>query len=131
MATAFLLIAFIYSITTNAMLTQLPPSYIELNVTEPIKMIEDNITKYVFELNVREGIGKNLVQFPIEPNLRASQLLALIPESDAVSYFDTERRKTVGYVKAFGGIGKNFIIEANRTYELSVTQSVNWSFIPK
>jgi hypothetical protein len=131
MATASMLIAFVaYSITTNAMLTQLPPTYTELNVTEPLKIIEDNITKYIFELTFRDGTGKNLMQFPIEPNLRASQLLALLPESDAVSYFDAARNKTVGYVKAFGGIGKNFLIEANKTYEISVTESVNWTFAP-
>jgi hypothetical protein len=128
LAIALLTPIIIYSLTTQALLTPMPRSYIELNITLPTKLIENGKATYLFELKFTNGTGKNLIQFPFNPNIKASQLLALIKYADAISYFDQSRNKTIGYITAFGGIGKNFIIEANKTYEISVTKPLNWTY---
>jgi len=128
----FILIFLIYIRTNYALSTTFHPLNIKLNITKPIKVEHGGNISYIFNLEVRNGIGKNLIQFPFTPkNLRAADILKSLKYADAISYFDPLTNKTVGYVTAFGGIGKNFVIEANKTYEISVRKNITWTYIPE
>lgn len=84
---------------------------------------ENGTTKYVFSFLRDEG-GKNIAVFPADLGISAKELLMDMKEIDAI----TSLEDNLGYVKAFGGIGKNFLIVANKSYEISVTKSVNYTF---
>lgn len=89
----------------------------------------NNETIYLFDFKKEfGGNGKNKVIFTEFVQVKtAKDLLLAIPAADAVSYYDEAEGKTIGYVSAFGGIGKNFDIVPGKVYEISVRQSTNWS----
>ncbi len=91
----------------------------------------NNETTYFFELKKDPaGNGKNKVLFTEFLKVKtAKDLLLAIPAADAVSYYDEEQGKTIGYVSAFGGIGKNFEIIPGMVYEVSVKRDANWSVV--
>jgi hypothetical protein len=51
-----------------------------------------------------------------------SDLVRLYPEIETISYI--EGNETIGYVNVFGGIGTNFFIEANKSYEIVLSKEV-------
>lgn len=138
LAAILLLVLLVYIFSIKALfnttiLSRSTISYYNLNESEilfPKNITENNITKYFFELTVKpDGKGKNLIVFPVVPERikTASQLLNLIPYCGAVSYFDENKKKSVGFIAAFGGIGKNFRIIPDTIYEISITRNVNWT----
>ena len=98
-------------------------------VSVPEVLSSDTGNVYLLELKKDPlGKGKNKVIFPESVKVKtAKDLLLAIPAADAVSYFDNETNETVGYVSAFGGIGKNFAIVPGKEYEISVRRDARWS----
>ena len=62
------------------------------------------------------GKGKNFVQFNLSEGFYADTLIKLNPAIESISYRVGNR--TIGYVNVFGGVGENFIINSNQTYEI-------------
>jgi len=61
--------------------------------------------------------GKNL--FSVENPISAKELAMLNPEIETISLKENDTIGYVnGYVNVFGGIGKNFILEPGKTYEI-------------
>lgn len=83
---------------------------------------ENGSEVYVFTF-IRGEQGKNEVIFPFEINVDAKDFLDEVEEIDAITSVETGE----GYIRAFGGIGKNFKILANKSYEVSVVDSVNYT----
>jgi len=67
--------------------------------------------------------GKNAIEFDLGQPIYAETLVKLNPSIEAISY--TENNKTIGYVNIFGGIGKNFIIEKGKQYEVIVKEDLD------
>lgn len=60
--------------------------------------------------------GKNYISF-----LQASYVKEFMrknPDIEAISFYDPALDKTTGYVRALGGIGKNFILVPGQEYEV-------------
>lgn len=79
------------------------------------------------EFNFNEGIklieGKNIVNTSLELTpIYVEDLIKLFPEIATISYTEDEEEK--GYVNVFGGIGENFPILPNMTYEITSTKEV-------
>ncbi len=67
--------------------------------------------------------GKNIIDIEIGFNpIYVTDLIKLYPEINTITY--NESGEEIGYVNAFGGIGENFIIYANKTYEITTKQEV-------
>ncbi len=132
-----LLVLVIYGIFSKAQFNSYYSDYYYPGLSEeeiifPINITENGTLKYLFELKVKpNGKGDNLIIFPIVPEetKTASLLLNSIPYCDAVSYFDKNINKTVGFVAAFGGLGKDFRIIPHVVYEVNVVRDVNWTLI--
>src|SRR3989344_5937452 len=56
--------------------------------------------------------GKNIVKF--DETIYVPNLVEMYPDIEYVSYFDQNTNKTIAYINAFGGIGKNFLIYSDR-----------------
>ncbi len=69
--------------------------------------------------------GKNMITF--DKVMFVRELVNLNPEIQAVSYYDTGLDSTLGFVNAFGGVGKNFLIAPGRTYEVIVLSNTTLS----
>jgi hypothetical protein len=67
--------------------------------------------------------GKNYVSFSGQGF--ASDVILLNPDVEAISYFDEDLNKTIGYVNVFGGVGSNFLIVPERTYELIISKNTS------
>ncbi len=65
--------------------------------------------------------GKNIVYINISEPIYVDALVKLNPEIQVISF--TENNQTTGYVNVFGGVGKNFIVEA-RTYEIITSKQI-------
>ena len=89
---------------------------------KPIIFEENNSTFYIFTF-IRSNTGKNLLVIPFDPHMDAKTFLLTMPEIDAI----TSLEDGWGYIRAFGGIGNNFPIESNRSYEVSVNRQVNFT----
>lgn len=75
-----------------------------------------------------EGIklceGKNTINLSFEFNpIYVSDLIQLNPEIETVTR--NNGTQEIGYVNIFGGIGKNFVIQPNKTYEITTKQEIN------
>ena len=85
------------------------------------------ISGIIFAEEFQEGIklseGKNLVYFSeeIKP-IYASDLVKIYPEINAITYYEGDEEK--GYVNVFGGVGENFVVMFNNTYEITVEKEV-------
>lgn len=62
--------------------------------------------------------GKNIVIFDDYMNVR--NLVLNNPGIETISYIDEFNQESVGYINAFGGIGKDFIIVPGIQYEIFV-----------
>ena len=51
----------------------------------------------------------------------ASELVTMYPEIETISYKGSN--ETIGYVNVFGGIGVDFLIEENKTYEINARRN--------
>ncbi|HIG94032.1 MAG: hypothetical protein QT05_C0007G0013 [archaeon GW2011_AR13] len=69
--------------------------------------------------------GKNNVTFNITDSFYVETLVKLNPEIEAVSF--QEGDEIVGYVNFLEGIGENFVIFPNKTYEVIVKENVSLS----
>ena len=63
--------------------------------------------------------GKNEIVFYKEMN--ASEIIEKNPEINVISYFDEETNKSVGFVNAFGGLGRDFRVSNETVYEVYVS----------
>ncbi|MBN1156144.1 hypothetical protein JXA85_00875 [Candidatus Woesearchaeota archaeon] len=90
-----------------------------------------NVTVYLLEFTRKpDGYGKSQVSFPTKTKIKyAKDLIDLYPDIDSVSYYDESKETTIGFISAFGGIGKNFKIKKNQIYEVSVKNNVNLTLI--
>ena len=81
---------------------------------------------FVLDISLAENEGNEIKLFKgknyldINKSLLASELIALNPDIEYVSFFDSFLNKSIGYVNYFGGIGENFFIEPGNEYEISV-----------
>lgn len=73
--------------------------------------------------SIKLSEGKNDVVLNISEPFYVETLIKLNPDIEVVSY--KEENKTIGYVNVFGGIGKNFIIESGKEYEIIVSKDIN------
>jgi len=58
-------------------------------------------------------------------NLRAKDMMHVIPELTKISYYDEVSGKYVGYVSLFGGLGTNFVIKPDVEYSLAFNNSID------
>jgi hypothetical protein len=49
-------------------------------------------------------------------------LVKIYPEINAITYYEGDEEK--GYVNVFGGVGENFVVMFNNTYEITVEKEV-------
>lgn len=52
----------------------------------------------------------------------ASDLVKMYPQIETVTYI--ENNETIGYVNIFGGIGKDFIIQRDKLYEINSNKNI-------
>jgi hypothetical protein len=90
-----------------------------ISLVSPIMIIEQEDPGYIIKI----GPGKVLVSFNDSRDLYAKDIILANPEIDYISY--TEENKTIGYVNIFHGVGKNFLIEENKVYEIFVKEEIN------
>jgi len=79
------------------------------------------------DFNLNDGIrlnkGENIINTSAEFNpIYASELVRIFPEIATIIYNDSGEE--IGYVNVFGGIGDNFIVLPNKTYEITTTKEV-------
>jgi len=69
--------------------------------------------------------GKNTLIFNNTEEFYVKSLFDLNEDIEVVSYNVVNRdvNKSIGYIKAFGGVGKNFIVEPNKEYEVIVSEN--------
>ena len=111
-------IAMLIFLATLLFITAKPSNFDkgDTNLRMPTMFLSPNKTTYLYELK-RDVHGKNRVLFPEHMEVEtARDVLLAIPAADAISYYDEAQKKTIGYVSAFGGIGKNFQIVPRRNY---------------
>ena len=85
------------------------------------------ISGIIIAEDFRDGIklyeGKNLVNISFDFNpLYVTDLIKIYPEIQTVTYNDSKQE--FGYVNVFGGIGDNFVIYPNKTYEITTKQEI-------
>ncbi len=74
--------------------------------------------EFMLEGGIVISEGKNIINTSLEFSpIYVEDLIKLFPDITTVSY--TEKEREVGYVNVFGGIGENFIILPNKTYEIT------------
>ena len=89
------------------------------------------ITGIIFAEDFNEGIklneGKNTVNFSFEFSpIYVGDLIKAYPEITTITY--TESEEEIGYVNVFGGIGENFVIYPNKTYEITTNKGGSFKF---
>jgi hypothetical protein len=68
-------------------------------------------------------IGENLVNLSFEFSpFYSHDLVKAYPDISVISH--NENGVVEGYVNVFGGIGKNFLIESNKDYEIITKQNI-------
>ncbi|MFH1638480.1 MAG: hypothetical protein ABIB71_08695, partial [Candidatus Woesearchaeota archaeon] len=88
-------------------------------VVSPVKI---NLTKN------STSFGKNWAGMWANTSLAtASQLLNNVSNADAVTNWNAATQKPEGWIDIWGGIGTNFGILITKGYEVSVTESGNWT----
>jgi len=85
------------------------------------------ISGIILAEDFKEGIklyeGKNVINISFEFNpFYFADLIKIYPEITTVTYNDSKQE--FGYVNAFGGIGDNFMIYPNQTYEITTRKEV-------
>jgi len=77
-------------------------------------------------LEVSLNVGKNILNTTeYFPPIYASEFLKEHAEIQSISF--NEYGNSYGYVRAFGGIGTNILIESGRIYEIQATEPINIS----
>ncbi len=66
--------------------------------------------------------GKNTISFNVSNPFSVETFVKLNPAIETVSYH--EGNETVGYVNTFGGVGKNFLIESGKDYEIFSSSNI-------
>ncbi|MFH1638482.1 MAG: hypothetical protein ABIB71_08705 [Candidatus Woesearchaeota archaeon] len=96
---------------------------------EPEEVIIANITHLVYPLTLKaDGKGKNYIMLPERTSLKkASDVLRAIPHADAITYYNSSSKESIGYVNAFGGLGIDFEVRPGEIYEVSVIESTNFT----
>jgi len=76
-----------------------------------------------FKEGIKLSEGKNVLNISTEFNpLYVEDLVRIYPDITTITYNDSE--KEFGYVNVFGGIGDNFVIYPNKTYEITTRKEV-------
>jgi hypothetical protein len=91
--------------------------FLAILCTSGILLAED------FKEGIKLAEGKNVINinFGFNP-FYVEDLVKIYPEITTVTYNDSE--KELGYVNVFGGIGDNFMIYPNQTYEITTRKEV-------
>ena len=84
-----------------------------------IMLISFMAAEVFFKIEIEEGKNKIILDSDIG---YASDLIKLYPEIETISYKDGN--KTIGFVNAFGGIGNDFMLESNKTYEVNSNKNI-------
>jgi O-glycosyl hydrolase len=72
--------------------------------------------------NIEIKKGKNNLTIPLTTYIDAKTLTEIYPEIEVISY--EKNGKSIGYVNVFNGIGKNFVLESNKTYEVISNKNI-------
>ncbi len=76
-----------------------------------------------FKVGTKLFEGKNVILFESDLSpIYVSELIKRYPEIATVTSNESEIEK--GYVNVFGGVGEDFIIYPNKTYEITVQKEV-------
>lgn len=69
--------------------------------------------------------GKNNVVFNNTEKFYVKDLFEINENVEVVSYNVVEEgvNKSVGYIRAFGGVGENFIVESDKEYEIVASKN--------
>jgi hypothetical protein len=89
-------------------------------IITPETKYENNNAVHIY--NLEKGKNYLVFNFTIFRFIYASEIVSN-PEIQAISY--KENNKTIGYLNAFGGIGKNFQINSDTVYEIITKKEVN------
>lgn len=68
--------------------------------------------------------GKNNINLTNQQSFYANQLILLNPDIEVISYYDPYTNRDVYYVNAFGGVGRNFLINSGVNYEVYVKKNL-------
>ncbi len=63
--------------------------------------------------------GRNYIT--LKEGMYAEELVRLNKDIEYINYFDEFLNESIGYVNIFGGIGKNFFMEPDKTYEIGAS----------
>ncbi len=72
--------------------------------------------------NIEIKKGKNNLTISSVTYIDARSLVEIYPEIEVISY--EFEGNSIGYVNVFNGIGKNFILEYNKTYEIISSKNI-------
>ena len=89
--------------------------------------LKNELTDF-YTIPLQKGQNSLLINFSLERFVYAADIIYFNPDVEVISF--QESNKTIGYVNVFGGIGKNFMIEQNKTYEVISSRKINL-IIPK
>ena len=85
-------------------------------------------------IKIAGGFGRNWISLDSNTTLvNAKTMLRNITNSEetivatAVSRWDAVNQRSQGFISLFGGIGTNFVINPEEGYEVSVSESINWT----
>ncbi len=67
--------------------------------------------------------GKNLVNWSINQEISAKQLIINYPDIRTITYYD-ENNESHGFVNIFSGIGENFVLVAGNQYQIDTKEEV-------
>ena len=84
-----------------------------------------SLTTIIAENSIIVEIPEGKSNFTIEeyfPSIYASQLLEDYPSIQSIS--TDEYGQTFGYIKLFGGVGTNLLIEPTKTYEIFTSENI-------
>jgi hypothetical protein len=72
------------------------------------------------EIEIKKG--KNNLSIQVVTYIDVRSLVEIYPEIEVISY--EKNGKSIGYVNVFNGIGRNFILEYNKTYEVISSKNI-------
>lgn len=67
--------------------------------------------------------GKNIITFNNNQPFHVKAFIKLNPDIEVISF--NEENQTIGYINIYGGIGEDFLIDKNKTYEIIVGEEID------
>lgn len=84
-----------------------------------ILLVQFMIAEKFLKVEISEGKNNIFMNYSLG---HASDLTKLYPEIETITY--EEDGEKIGYVNVFGGIGKDFLLEPNKTYEINSNKNI-------